>query len=113
MILLCTRTAGLLLVLLTSACVFDRGGVEPTDPDPTTELAPLPPGGWSVVGQDGSPGFQVMPASGDVGVGSAPPAGGGGVVICHVISNPPHTITVDPPALAAHLAHGDFLGPCP
>ena len=107
------RTAGLLLVLLASACVFDRGGVEPTDPDPTTELAPLPPGGWSVVGQDGSPGFQVAPATGDTSVGNTPPATGGGVIICHVASSTPHTITVDQPAVEAHFAHGDFLGPCP
>ena len=37
------------------------------------------------------------------------------VVICHVAGgNPPrmHTITVAPSAVAAHLAHGDHLGPC-
>jgi hypothetical protein len=38
------------------------------------------------------------------------------VVICHKTgsrTNPQHTITVGQPAVAAHLRHGDTLGPCP
>jgi hypothetical protein len=37
------------------------------------------------------------------------------VVICHGTGSrrhPHHTITVAQPAVAAHLAHGDTLGPC-
>ncbi|MBP1693960.1 MAG: hypothetical protein H6Q37_1843 [Chloroflexi bacterium] len=45
-----------------------------------------------------------------------PPANTGKVVICHY---PPgnsgnrHTIEVGQPAVSAHMAHGDTLGPCP
>jgi hypothetical protein len=45
-----------------------------------------------------------------------PPATVGKAVICHI---PPgnsgnrHTIEVGQPAVSAHLAHGDTLGPCP
>ena len=36
------------------------------------------------------------------------------VTICHNASKKnPHTITIARPALPAHLAHGDTLGPCP
>jgi len=35
------------------------------------------------------------------------------VVICHKPGTPAeHTLTVAQPAVAAHLAHGDTLGPC-
>jgi len=35
------------------------------------------------------------------------------VVICHKPGTPAeHTMTVAQPAVAAHLAHGDTLGPC-
>jgi hypothetical protein len=35
------------------------------------------------------------------------------VTICHKPGTPAeHTITVDQSAVAAHLAHGDYLGPC-
>lgn len=39
---------------------------------------------------------------------AAPPK----VTICHVLSDPPVTMEVPLPALDAHLAHGDYLGPC-
>ncbi len=44
-----------------------------------------------------------------------PPPPGGEVTICHRPPGNPsnaHTIRVDPPAVAGHLAHGDTLGPC-
>jgi len=35
------------------------------------------------------------------------------VVICHKPGTPAeHTLTVAQPAVAAHLAHGDTVGPC-
>jgi hypothetical protein len=40
---------------------------------------------------------------------------GGKVVLCHVPPGNPgnaHTIMVGQAAVAAHLAHGDYLGPC-
>jgi hypothetical protein len=42
--------------------------------------------------------------------------GGTEVTICHIPPGNPdnaHTITVGAPAVPAHLAHGDTLGPCP
>ena len=39
----------------------------------------------------------------------------GKVTLCHIPPGNPanrHTITVGDPAAAAHLAHGDYLGPC-
>jgi len=44
-----------------------------------------------------------------------PPPSGGKVTLCHIPPGNPgarHTIEVDPPAVAAHLGHGDTLGPC-
>lgn len=41
--------------------------------------------------------------------------GSGKVTLCHVPPGNPanaHTITVGAPAVKAHLAHGDVLGPC-
>lgn len=36
------------------------------------------------------------------------------VLVCHNASrNNPHTISIAEPAVPAHLAHGDTLGPCP
>ena len=40
----------------------------------------------------------------------------GKVTLCHIPPGNPdaaHTITVGAPAVDAHLAHGDTLGPCP
>jgi hypothetical protein len=40
--------------------------------------------------------------------------GGEKVLVCHNASrNNPHTISIAQPAVPAHLAHGDTLGPCP
>lgn len=52
------------------------------------------------------------------GGGRADAAGGGSekVTLCHIPPDNPsaaHTITVGAPAVDAHLAHGDTLGPCP
>jgi len=33
-------------------------------------------------------------------------------VVCHNVQHNPHTITIDCNALKAHLAHGDYEGPC-
>ena len=44
-----------------------------------------------------------------------PPATGK-VVICHYPPGNPgnrHTIEIGQPAVSAHVAHGDTLGPCP
>jgi hypothetical protein len=36
------------------------------------------------------------------------------VLICHKPDKKGgHTLSIAPPAVAAHLAHGDKLGPCP
>jgi hypothetical protein len=32
--------------------------------------------------------------------------------VCHNVQHNPHTITIDCNALQAHLAHGDYEGPC-
>lgn len=32
--------------------------------------------------------------------------------VCHNVQHNPHTITIDCHALQAHLAHGDYTGPC-
>jgi len=34
------------------------------------------------------------------------------ITICHTISNPDLTLSVNLSAVLAHLAHGDYLGPC-
>jgi hypothetical protein len=49
-----------------------------------------------------------------LGVGSAVAIKGGHVpvTICHKPGPAEQTITVDQSAVAAHLAHGDYLGPC-
>ena len=39
--------------------------------------------------------------------------GGEKVLICHRRSKNPHTLSIAPAAVPAHLAHGDTLGPCP
>ncbi|MBI4699598.1 MAG: hypothetical protein HY744_00285 [Deltaproteobacteria bacterium] len=53
----------------------------------------------------------------ELGMQSLPPAGEVDVVsICHFPPGKPsnaHTITVEAPALKAHLAHGDTIGQCP
>ncbi len=56
-----------------------------------------------------TPANSAPPRSPKGGVGSA------GITICHCPPGNPdncHTITIDPAALPAHLAHGDTLGPC-
>jgi hypothetical protein len=40
-------------------------------------------------------------------------AGGEKVLVCHMPSKNPHTLSIAPAAVPAHLAHGDTLGPCP
>ena len=54
-------------------------------------------------------------AVGGGSVASAQYQYGGKVAICHVAgqSGQRVTITVAGPAVPAHLAHGDTLGPCP
>lgn len=47
--------------------------------------------------------------------GGTAPGGKGGITICHIPPGNPanaHSITVGVPALAAHLRHGDTVGPC-
>lgn len=34
------------------------------------------------------------------------------VTLCHILSDPPQTMSVPAPAVDAHLAHGDYLGAC-
>jgi hypothetical protein len=56
--------------------------------------------------------LQVSGGGEDVGYGY----GAAKVTICHIPPGNPdnaHTITVGAPAVPAHLAHGDTLGPCP
>jgi len=38
---------------------------------------------------------------------------GGKVLVCHKPKKNPHTLSLPPSAVPAHLAHGDTLGPCP
>jgi hypothetical protein len=53
---------------------------------------------------------------GCVSTSTAPPAmSGHKTTICHIPPGNPaneHTITVGNPAVPAHLAHGDYIGPC-
>jgi hypothetical protein len=61
-----------------------------------------------------------LSASGDRSDGAASARGraatvaldSGLVTICHVKSQTPNTLQVAISAVPAHLAHGDFLGPC-
>ncbi|NOT36559.1 MAG: T9SS type A sorting domain-containing protein [Saprospiraceae bacterium] len=52
------------------------------------------------------PGFSNLPASWKCGNKNDK------VNICHNVNNNPHTICVAESAVAAHLGHGDYLGPC-
>jgi hypothetical protein len=49
------------------------------------------------------------PDSDDNGDGT----GGEKVLVCHMPPKTPHTLSIAPAAVPAHLAHGDTLGPCP
>jgi len=56
--------------------------------------------------------LQTSPTGASVGYGY----GAAKVTLCHIPPGNPdnaHTITVGAPAVPAHLAHGDTLGPCP
>ncbi len=71
-------------------------------------LVLLPLGIGLAIGIVLSPGFTY----GAPDTGNGRPAG---ITICHCPPGNPdncHTITIDPAALPAHLAHGDTLGPC-
>ncbi len=51
----------------------------------------------------------------DFGEDSSNDGGSNRVTLCHIPPGNPanaHTITVGEPAVRAHLAHGDYLGPC-
>ena len=57
----------------------------------------------------------VFAATGQATGKGDPDGKGDKVTICHVPPGNPanaHTITVGAAALKAHLAHGDYLGPC-
>jgi hypothetical protein len=96
-------------------CAFDRSGVPPdTDGGVMTPVFPAAdgqPGGFLPL----PPHQPGVPHSDAVGppITATPIPASGEVTICHVTSSTPKTIQVDLPAVNAHLAHGDHLGPCP
>jgi hypothetical protein len=45
--------------------------------------------------------------------GNEPSGQGEKVLVCHKPNKNPHTLSLPPSAVPAHLAHGDKLGPCP
>jgi hypothetical protein len=56
--------------------------------------------------------FTLLDEDEDDGIGDG--TGNQKVLVCHNASrNNPHTISIAEPAVPAHLAHGDTLGPCP
>jgi hypothetical protein len=56
---------------------------------------------------------QIIVLEEDDGDDNGDTVGGEKVLICHRRSKNPHTLSVAPAAVPAHLAHGDTLGPCP
>jgi hypothetical protein len=63
--------------------------------------------------EDGTPDDENVPGPG--GPGQPPTPNSGQVTICHIPPGNPanrRTLTVGASAVPAHLAHGDFVGPC-
>jgi hypothetical protein len=105
-----------LVCVLSAGCIFDRDGVPASTAGDGEVMIPVFPGGdvdggsWFLPLPSNQPG---APQPGGLPPIPATPSPAGKVTICHVVSSTPKTIQIDLPALKAHLAHGDHLGPCP
>jgi len=82
-------------------------------PATPAELATIPPPTQALVVEGGAPaaGAEGTPAAPGVEPAAAPTSDPATVMV--TICHNGNTMTVSEDALAAHLAHGDAIGPCP